>query len=107
MHSWETLFTVTGKRNRGRPVSVYICRGCGMLWNSSIRRPVPIYWSRYVAPRRRHWWAEFQRLDAERRAIQILDAAWQSARSGEVVRPSADCGVRSAELPAGAQSGLS
>jgi scyllo-inositol 2-dehydrogenase (NADP+) len=47
------------------------------------------------------------KLTEVRRAIQILDAAWQSARSGEVVRPSADCGVRSAELPAGAQSGQS
>jgi len=87
MHSWETLYTVTGKRHRGRPVRVWICRGCGMLWNSSTRKPVPICWSRYVSPQARACWEAYMRVvnqhrqDREqRRAALVLEQQRQDGQ---------------------------
>lgn len=79
MHSWETLYTVTGRRHRGRPIRVLLCRGCGMLWNSSTRKPVPICWSRYTPPNWQAWWSDFQRraaYDAQERH-EVASAAAQ------------------------------
>lgn len=80
MHSWETLYTVTGKRHRGRPVSLWICRGCGMIWNSSTRRPVPICWHRYVKPHWRDWWDRFQAGIARLRADRVPRSATEQQK---------------------------
>ena len=84
MHRWETILTVRGKRHRGRLVRVWICKGCGMLWNSSTRRSVPHCWHPYVPPHWAQWWTDFQRLAAydrqERLAVALAHAREQEGR---------------------------
>lgn len=79
MHRWDTILVLPhGKRHRQRPVCVWICRGCGMLWNSSTRKSVPICWHRWEDPRATAAWEAYMRVvnqhrqDRERRRDALV-----------------------------------
>lgn len=89
MHRWETILTIRGSRFRGRLVRVLLCKGCGMLWNSSTRKPVPICWHRYEPPHWAQWWADFQRLAAYQRQERLVVQAAHQQHDQQQQHPAA------------------